>query len=68
MSAIDDLVPHLKKLRLSGILQSLELRLQQAREDSLPYEEFLFRLLTDEVERARSVVAALVLAMRRAGP
>jgi hypothetical protein len=43
MSAIDDLVPHLKKLRLSGILQSLELRLQQAREDSLPYEEFLFR-------------------------
>lgn len=51
MSAIDDLVPHLKKLRLSGILQSLELRLQQAREDSLPYEEFLFRLLSDEVER-----------------
>jgi DNA replication protein DnaC len=32
-------------------LQSLELRLQQAREDNLPYEEFLFRLLTDEVER-----------------
>lgn len=51
MSAIDDLVPLLKKLRLSGVLQSLELRLQQAREDSLPYEEFLFRLLTDEVER-----------------
>jgi DNA replication protein DnaC len=51
MSAIDDLVPHLKKLRLSGVLQSLELRLQQAREDSLPYEEFLFRLLSDEVER-----------------
>jgi DNA replication protein DnaC len=51
MSAIDELVPHLKKLRLSGILQSLELRLQQAREDSLPYEEFLFRLLSDEVER-----------------
>jgi DNA replication protein DnaC len=51
MSAIDELVPHLKKLRLSGVLQSLELRLQQAREDSLPYEEFLFRLLTEEVER-----------------
>jgi DNA replication protein DnaC len=51
MSAIDELVPHLKKLRLSGVLQSLELRLQQAREDSLPYEEFLFRLLSDEVER-----------------
>lgn len=51
MSTIDELVPLLKKLRLSGVLQSLELRLQQAREDSLPYEEFLFRLLSDEVER-----------------
>lgn len=51
MSTIDELVPFLKKLRLSGVLQSLELRLQQAREDSLPYEEFLFRLLSDEVER-----------------
>jgi DNA replication protein DnaC len=51
MSAIDELVPLLKKLRLSGVLQSLELRLQQAREDSLPCEEFLFRLLSDEVER-----------------
>ena len=40
MSAIDDLVPHLKKLRLSGILQSLQLRLSQASDDSLPYEEF----------------------------
>ncbi len=51
MSTIDELVPLLKKLRLSGVLQSLELRLQQAREDSLPYEEFVFRLLSDEVER-----------------
>jgi len=51
MSTIDELIPLLKKLRLSGVLQSLELRLQQAREDSLPYEEFLFRLLSDEVER-----------------
>ncbi len=30
MSTIDELVPLLKKLRLSGVLQSLELRLQQA--------------------------------------
>jgi DNA replication protein DnaC len=51
MSVIDELVPHLKKLRLSGVLQSLELRLKQAREDDLPYEEFLFRLLSDEIER-----------------
>ena len=51
MSVIDELVPYLKKLRLSGILQSLELRLKQAREDNLPYEEFLYRLVIDEVER-----------------
>jgi len=51
MSVIDELIPLLKKLRLSGVLQSLELRLNQAREDSLPYEEFLFRILSDEVER-----------------
>ena len=51
MSITDELIPFLKKLRLSGVLQSLELRLKQAREDNLPYEEFLFRLLSDEVER-----------------
>lgn len=51
MSVIDELVPQLKKLRLSGVLQSLELRLKQAREDNLPFEEFLLRLLSDEVER-----------------
>lgn len=51
MSNTDELIPFLKKLRLSGVLQSLELRLKQAREDNLPYEEFLFRLLSDEVER-----------------
>ena len=51
MSPIDELVPLLKKLRLSGVLQSLELRTKQAVEDSLAHEEFLLRLLTDEVER-----------------
>ena len=51
MSTTDELVPLLKKLRLSGILQSLELRRRQAVEDSLAHEEFLLRLLADEVER-----------------
>ena len=54
MSPIDDLVPFLKKLRLSGILQTLELRSRQAVEDSLSHGEFLLRLLTDEVERRDS--------------
>ena len=51
MSVIDELVPLLKKLRLSGVLQSLELRLREAAEDNLGYEEFLYRLVKDEVER-----------------
>jgi DNA replication protein DnaC len=51
MSAIDDLVPLLKKLRLSGVLQSLDLRLREAADDSLTYQEFLYRLMKDEVER-----------------
>jgi len=51
MSVIDDMVPLLKKLRLSGLLLSLEVRLRQAVDDKLAHEEFLYRLLCDEVER-----------------
>lgn len=51
MSARDELVPTLKKLRLSGILQSLDPRIDQAVEANLSHTEFLYRLLADEVER-----------------
>lgn len=51
MSGTDELVPVLKKLRLSGVLQTLPLRLRQAADDNLDPTEFLFRLLHDEVER-----------------
>jgi DNA replication protein DnaC len=51
MSPSDELVPVLKKLRLSGVLQSLDLRVRQAADDPLAPSEFLYRLLTDEVER-----------------
>lgn len=51
MSPLDELLPILKKLRLSGVLQSLDIRLRQAAEDELGHIEFLYRLLTDEVER-----------------
>lgn len=54
MGTTDDLIPLLKKLRLSGVLQSLELRTRQAVDDDLPHGEFLFRLLSDEVERRDS--------------
>jgi DNA replication protein DnaC len=51
MGLIDELLPLLKKLRLSGLLQSLELRIRQGVDDQLSYEEFLVRLLSDEVAR-----------------
>lgn len=51
MSLMDDLMVLLKKLRLSGILQTLDVRTQQATEDDLSHTEFLYRLLSDEVER-----------------
>lgn len=51
MSTTDELVPVLKRLKLSGTLQSLDLRIRQAVDDNLGHEEFLYRLLQDEVER-----------------
>lgn len=51
MSAHDDLIRLLKKLRLSGVLQTLDLRTRQAVDDSVGHGEFLYRLLSDEVER-----------------
>jgi DNA replication protein DnaC len=51
MSPTDDLIPILKKLRMSGVLQSLETRVRQAGDDDLSHVEFLYRLMHDEVER-----------------
>lgn len=51
MTPADDLVPVLKKLRLSGVLQSLDLRLRQVTDNDISSTEFLYRLLLDEVER-----------------
>jgi DNA replication protein DnaC len=51
MGPADELVPVLKKLRLSGVLQSLDVRVRQATEGDLSHTEFLLRVLTDEVDR-----------------
>ena len=64
MSVADDLVPILKKLRLSGVLQTLDLRTKEAVDASLSHTEFLFRLCSDEVERREA--KQLELRMRRA--
>lgn len=48
---MDQLLPKLKNLRLSGILATLEVRNHQAIEEKCTYVEFLEKLLEDEVER-----------------
>jgi DNA replication protein DnaC len=64
MHPIDELVPVLKKLRLSGILQTLDLRQKEVAEDDLSIPEFLYRVLNDEVERRDA--KQLELRLRRA--
>jgi len=61
MSPTDDLARLLKKLHLSGVLQSLELRTKQASDDNLAMSEFLLRIFSDEVERreAKQLTARL---------
>ncbi len=51
MTDTQQLTFQLKRLRLSGILDTLEVRTQQALTEQWPYREFLVRLLQDEVER-----------------
>ena len=64
MSVNDELVPVLKKLRLSGVLKTLDLRTMEAVDQDLSHNEFLFRLCTDEVQRRES--KQLDLRLRRA--
>jgi DNA replication protein DnaC len=51
MNPIPELAPQLKQLRLSGILDSLEVRNRQAIEGKLAYTEFLAVLVSDEIAR-----------------
>jgi DNA replication protein DnaC len=58
------LIPKLKARRLSGILDTLEVRTQQAIAEQWTYGDFLERLLEDEVERRGQ--KQLALRVRRA--
>jgi DNA replication protein DnaC len=64
MSTIQDLTFVLKKLRLSRVLETIDLRTQQAVDDNISHREFLYRLLHDEVERREA--KQLHLRLRRA--
>ncbi|NDJ54586.1 MAG: ATP-binding protein [Chloroflexi bacterium] len=61
---MSQLTPHLKSLRLSGILETLESRHKQARDEQWTHVEVLARLLEDEV--ARRAQKQLALRVRRA--
>lgn len=61
MSPTDELIPILKKLRMSGVLQSLQERTRQAVEDDLSHSEFLYYLLHDEIERREAKQLSLRL-------
>lgn len=64
MNVYEELTPVLKKLRLSGVLQSLQVRNQQAVDGKLSFEEYLYRVLADEVERRED--KQLQMRLRRA--
>lgn len=51
MSVTDELIPVLKKLRLSGVLRTLDLRTREAADGELSHCDFLFRVCCDEVQR-----------------
>lgn len=59
------LIPRLKSLRLSGVLETLEVRNRQAIDEKQSYVDFLCRLLEDEVERRGQ--KQLQLRLRRSG-
>lgn len=59
MEMTHQLIPYLKRLRLSGILDTLEMRNQQAIDGKWSYIAFLARLLEDEVERRTQKQLAL---------
>lgn len=64
MNVLDKMLPHLKSLRLSGILDTLEVRNKQAIEQKLSHIDFLGLVLNDEYERREN--KKLKLRMRRA--
>jgi DNA replication protein DnaC len=54
MYSTEHLPALLRRLRLSGVLQSLEARVNQANEEPVSQTEFLWRILQDELDRRES--------------
>ena len=60
-TAIDNMLPQLKSLRFSGVLDTLDIRNQQAIEQKLSYVDFLALILNDEYERRENKKLRLLL-------
>jgi DNA replication protein DnaC len=63
MDSLAQLKPKLARLKLSGIIVNLDLRIAEAKERSLSYSDFLLSLFQDEIERRD--MHALTLRIRR---
>jgi DNA replication protein DnaC len=68
MRATHPLLPKLKQLKLSGMLNTLELRAEQATQDQLSPLEFFALLLDDELERREQNRMAYRLATSGCNP
>ena len=64
MNPMPELIPMLKQLRLSGIMDSIESRNRQAIEKKMSYMDFLATIITDEIARRNQ--KKLASALRRA--
>jgi DNA replication protein DnaC len=64
MNPMPELTPMLKQLRLSGVLDSLEIRNRQAIEEKFSHMDFLATILQDEI--ARRTQKSFASALRRA--
>jgi DNA replication protein DnaC len=54
MTAMQLLEDNLRRLRLSGVAETLSVRIHEAENADLPYQEFLSAILTDELNRRTS--------------
>ena len=52
---LNQLKEHMKRLKLSGMCETIDLRLLEAQQNQLSYSEFLSMLLTDEIETRNMV-------------
>lgn len=60
-----ELQPRLRRLKLGGMLQTMELRLDQAQQEQLGYLAFLELMLEDEIQRRQNKALALRLERAR---